>query len=81
MCSWESGQPVVLLGFSTHGRQKVKSFLFFSAAGEGREKRLADIEKCERGVQDLLQQATAVPLTLVRSTAETHTTLLSMSSS
>jgi len=34
-------------------------------AGEGREKRLADIAKCEEEGQHLLQQATAVPLTLV----------------
>ena len=35
------------------------------AAGEGRDKRLAEIEKCEADVQHLLQQATAVPLALV----------------
>ena len=35
------------------------------AAGEGREKRLIDIAKCDAQAEALLQQAEALPLTLV----------------
>ena len=35
------------------------------AAGEGRDKRLANIEQCDAQADALLQQAEAVPLTLV----------------
>lgn len=34
--------------------------------GEGREKKLADIDRCEQQAAKLVQQATAVPLGLVR---------------
>ena len=33
--------------------------------GEGREKRLADIDRCEKQAAELVQQATAVPLGVV----------------
>lgn len=33
--------------------------------GEGREKRLADVDRCEKQAAELVQQATAVPLGLV----------------
>lgn len=40
-----------------------KCYIF--AAGEGRDKRLADIAKCDAQAEALLQQAEALPLTLV----------------
>lgn len=39
--------------------------LYSNAAGEGRDRRLADIAKCDAQAEALLKQAEAVPLTLV----------------
>ena len=41
----------------------IKCYIF--AAGEGRDKRLVDIAKCDAQAEALLQQAEALPLTLV----------------
>lgn len=35
------------------------------AGGEGRQNKLADIDKCERKAEEMLQQATEVPLSMV----------------
>lgn len=43
--------------------------------GEGREKRLADIDRCEKQAAELVQQATAVPLGMVSSCPCLHTLL------
>lgn len=40
--------------------------LGMSVGGEGREKKLADIDRCEQQAAQFVQQATAVPLGLVR---------------
>ncbi|KAL0037105.1 hypothetical protein WJX79_000589 [Trebouxia sp. C0005] len=64
-----AGYGMVLNLLHSRSLDEAKAFIDRSfnsyLTGEGREKRLADIEKCERGVQDLMQQAIAVPLTLV----------------
>ncbi|KAL0028996.1 hypothetical protein WJX77_010606 [Trebouxia sp. C0004] len=64
-----AGYGMVLNLLYSRSLDEAKAFIDRSfnsyLTGEGREKRLADIKKCEEGVQDLMQQATAVPHTLV----------------
>ncbi|KAL3144002.1 hypothetical protein ABBQ32_003810 [Trebouxia sp. C0010 RCD-2024] len=64
-----AGYGMVLNLLYTRSLQEAKAFIDRSfnsyLSGEGREKKLADIDRCEQQAAKLVQQATAVPLGLV----------------